>query len=386
MTTTSARPVHLAFWIVSVALCSVASHAEPARQIPSPFVYLSEIEPSIQQDMRYATSNNFIGRPVDGYLTGACILTRDTALALQRVQRALADQGYSLKVYDCYRPLRGVADFKRWSGDGTAAATKGQFFPDFAKRDLFRLGFIASRSRHSHGNAVDVTIVQDRSSIPEYDAARPQTRCDAPAAERAPDNSLDFGTSFDCFDEKSQTASAVVPQAAKANRQLLVKAMSNEGFENYRKEWWHFELAGAATAEPFDFPIEPLSKPSLEATLPPAQIEGPHGGTPSGDDQLSACPLSEDETGLFTVDCNGKSINIRVLKDISERSHVGTIEGYEPQYLDSCNCELASGSDEEWCKVAYNKTSIQVFKGWVLFAALSNPKSGRKPYCKRAAR
>jgi D-alanyl-D-alanine dipeptidase len=80
--------------------------------------------------------------------------------------------------------------------------------------------------------------------------------CTGPAAQRAPDTSLDMGTGFDCFDEKSHTASAAITPEQKRWRNRLVAAMRARGLHNYFREWWHFSY-GARPAQVYDFPIWP---------------------------------------------------------------------------------------------------------------------------------
>jgi zinc D-Ala-D-Ala dipeptidase len=242
-------------WTTMFGLPAIANAAEKASDLPAPFVYLSEIDPRIEQDMRYASENNFLGRAVDGYAAPQCILTRETALALKKVEDALLKKNLSLKVYDCYRPTRSVRDFVRWSNKDGDDKMKQQYYPDYDKDELFARGFIASHSSHSRGNTVDLTIVPAGSTVPPFDPAKPLVRCDAPADQRAPDNSLDFGTGFDCFGAKSRTRSEQISQAAKDNRQMLVETMRAEGFWNYFREWWHFQKSGAAMDEEYNFPI-----------------------------------------------------------------------------------------------------------------------------------
>jgi len=238
-----------------LGLLSHASVVAAASDLPAPFVYLSEIDPRIEQDMRYASENNFLGRAVDGYTAPQCVLTRETALSLKKVEDALLKDDLSLKVYDCYRPARSVRDFVLWSNKGGDDKMKQQYYPDYDKDELFARGFIASHSAHSRGNTVDLTIVPAGSAVPQFDSAKPLVRCDAPADQRAPDNSLDFGTGFDCFGAKSRTRSEQIPQAARDNRRKLVEAMAAEGFWNYFREWWHFQKSGAAMDEECNFPI-----------------------------------------------------------------------------------------------------------------------------------
>ena len=223
-----------------------------AGYLPPGFAYLRDVDSSIAQDMRYAGPNNFTGRPLPGYDAAECVLRREVALALAKVQADLAAQNLSLKVYDCYRPARAVAAFARWAKSADDSTTK-RFYPKLDKRALFA-GYIAAHSAHSEGIAVDLTLVaRDAKPAPPYDAHARYGACTAPAAERAPDSSLDMGTGFDCFDAKAHTLSVTVTPDQARSRALLVAAMRRHGFRNYFREWWHFSFG--ARREPQDFPI-----------------------------------------------------------------------------------------------------------------------------------
>jgi zinc D-Ala-D-Ala dipeptidase len=222
---------------------------------PSSFVALDEVDDTILQDMRYATTYNFVGRRIDGYREPLCILTRRAAKALERAQDAVREKGYTLKVYDCYRPQRAVDHFVRWSENGNQRM-KREFYPRVDKTRLFDDGYIARRSGHSRGGTVDLTLVE----LP----AKPQpiwTRrefglvpCTAPKRRRFPDNSIGMGTSYDCFDTKSHTENAT--GRARRNRLLLKRAMEDAGFEPYANEWWHFTLRNERYPDRyFDFPV-----------------------------------------------------------------------------------------------------------------------------------
>ena len=165
-----------------------------AAELPEGFVHLSVVDPTILQDIRYAGSHNFFGRPVPGYEAAACILTLPAAEALRDVQDRLREMALSLKVYDCYRPTRAVVAFAAWSETEGGEETKAEFFPDIEKSQLFTLGWLARRSGHSRGSAVDVTLVALPPPVQRaYMPGEALARCDAPRAERFPDNSLDFG-------------------------------------------------------------------------------------------------------------------------------------------------------------------------------------------------
>ena len=173
--------------------------------------------PGLVVDMRYFASGNFVGARVDGYEAPVCILTHQAASALAAVQRDLSSRGLGLKVFDCYRPARGVRHFVRWARDPDNS-TKAQFYPHVAKANLFREGYIASRSGHSRGSTVDLTLV----TLPGHEE-------------------LDMGTPFDFLSPQSGLRGHVSAQA-RANRKLLADAMRARGFIPYEKEWWHFTL------------------------------------------------------------------------------------------------------------------------------------------------
>jgi D-alanyl-D-alanine dipeptidase len=234
----------------------LAPLARGQGRLPADFVYLRTIEPGIQQDMRYAGANNFVGHSLPGYHAAECILRRAAALALKAVQADLMRQGNSLKVYDCYRPTRAVAAMARWAQDARTVPDTSRFYPDLKKNRLFDLGYIAGHSGHSRGVAVDLTIVTRNTPLPPYNAQGRYGPCAGPAAARAPDNSLDMGTGFDCFDVKSHTYAASITADERAHRRILLDAMARHGFRNYSREWWHFSYPAADTRMEFNFPVE----------------------------------------------------------------------------------------------------------------------------------
>jgi D-alanyl-D-alanine dipeptidase len=245
------------FLIAAIAIgCSIATAA--AAEMPQGFVYLRDVDPSIQQDMRYAGPENFMGHAVTGYDAAECVLVNQAANGLKAVQAELKAKQLSLKVYDCYRPARAVASFVDWAKEPDDPKRKSIYYPALEKSALFP-GYIATRSGHSRGGTVDLTLVPLDSPAPS-DATIQETiaACTATREVRAPDNSLDMGTSFDCFDTKANTAASDLTDAERNNRALLIDVMSRHGFKNYDKEWWHFTLEGEPYPETiFDFPIEP---------------------------------------------------------------------------------------------------------------------------------
>jgi D-alanyl-D-alanine dipeptidase len=216
--------------------------------LPPGFVRLREVDGTILQDIRYATADNFTGSRVPGYRTGECILRREVAEALKLVQASLRPRGLSLKLYDCYRPVRAVKAFMRWVQKPDEPGD-GRYWPRTHRGDLVKLGYIAAHSAHSTGAAVDVTLV----ALPPAQAATLDAHvatygaCNARSADRKPDTSLDMGTTFDCFDDMSNTASSEITEEQRENRRLLVDVMSAKNFKNFPGEWWHFAYTALAS-------------------------------------------------------------------------------------------------------------------------------------------
>jgi len=219
-------------------------------------VHLRDIDSSILQDIRYAGPNNFTGRPVAGYAAPECLLLRDVAKALVRVQDQLRQRKLSLKVYDCYRPRRAVRAFRDWVQEPEADPLLKRFHPNLEKGQLISLGYIAGVSRHSRGDTVDLTLVAlPPKRVPAFQRDTTYGPCAGPADARAPDNSVDMGTSFDCFDPLSHTKAADLTPEQAQWRQVLVDAMAQQGFRNYSKEWWHFTHMSERSGRSFDVPV-----------------------------------------------------------------------------------------------------------------------------------
>ena len=239
-----------------IALIAIAwLSSARAQTLPGGFVFLRDIDPGIFQDIRYAGSNNFVGRPLPGYDAAECVVKREVGLALKRVQAELALQKLSLKMLDCYRPARAVHDMVLWAQNGRETPAEHRYNPAFSKQDLFRLGYIAEHSGHSTGAAVDLTLVDlTAGRSPAFDPDKAYADCTAPEAARAPEGSVDMGTGYDCSDLKAHTAASSITPAQRRWRNTLVAAMAKQGFVNYAKEWWHFSLPGTA-GPAYDFPI-----------------------------------------------------------------------------------------------------------------------------------
>jgi D-alanyl-D-alanine dipeptidase len=248
------------FLCLSLIVPCLAS-AEPR---PGHMVYLRTVDPSIEQDIRYAGAHNFTGHPLDGYAAPECLLSLEAAKALTRVQTALRAGGYGLKVFDCYRPSRAVADMGRFATE-PGDPLKGEFYPRLNKKDFWHLGYVARVSNHSKGGTVDLTLTGPQ-ALPA-DTWTPSAKpvdCTAPYGQRWHDGALDMGTGFDCFDEQAHTDNPTINPAARQNRQTLTSAMEKEGFVGYSKEWWHFTYTRDDTLKNvMDFPITPLASNSV---------------------------------------------------------------------------------------------------------------------------
>jgi zinc D-Ala-D-Ala dipeptidase len=233
----------LPFRSISCAALAATFLASPAlaEDLPKGFVRLADVDPSIKQVMNYAGPYNFLGRSAKGYDAPVCILAERAAKALESVQEKLLSEGLSLVMFDCYRPVRAVADFAAWAKE--SGGTDPKWYPAVARNRLIKEGYIASRSAHSRGSTVDLAIAPLQAGLGE------------PPVCGADTGTLDFGTGFDCLDPLSNTASKAVSEEAQRNRRKLVDLMTAAGFRNYSSEWWHFSLNGEPFKTQFDFPV-----------------------------------------------------------------------------------------------------------------------------------
>jgi D-alanyl-D-alanine dipeptidase len=229
--------------------------------LPRGFVYLRDIDSTIVQDIRYAGSHNFVGRPIRGYLAAECILSAAAANALETVQRMLAEKKLSLIVWDCYRPKRAVEDFLHWSRDPAHSEMKAEFYPRTDKEKLFDLGYLARRSAHARGSTVDLGIVPIAfSSVLQPIPLQSLKACTSPKGERFEDGTIDFGTGYDCLDVLANTSNPLAGRIALHNRQTLRSYMKAAGFRPYAREWWHFELVNQPfNGDGFDFEVSASS-------------------------------------------------------------------------------------------------------------------------------
>lgn len=219
-----------ALWLGWILLATGCGQGQAQGQINAPpvpianaaaaeslLVDVRSLDTSIVVELRYLTSDNFTGAPLPGYKANRAYLRREAAAALARVQQQLRAAGLGLLVWDGYRPVSGTEGMVEW------AERTGNM-------KLFKQGYIARRSRHNMGVAVDLTLVNRESGQP-----------------------LDMGTPFDTFSDAAHTANA--SGTAARNRQRLVMAMAAQGFHNYDQEWWHFSI-DVPDPVPFDVPVK----------------------------------------------------------------------------------------------------------------------------------
>ena len=199
----------------------------------SDFVLLADAVPGIVQEIRYYSTYNFVGERVDGYEEPCALLTREAARALKTAANELNVQGYRLKVFDAYRPVRAVKHFVLWGIEDLDLRMKPYFYPALEKQELFSKGYIASRSSHSRGSTVDLTLLDMRSG-----------------------KELDMGSPFDLFSEISHPDYRGITAEQYRNRMTLRNAMLRNGFAPIDCEWWHFTLKDEPFPDTyFDFPV-----------------------------------------------------------------------------------------------------------------------------------
>ena len=206
--------------IILLCMLNISSgYAQLSPNDSSGFVVLDDVLPEIMVEMRYYTNYNFTGDKIRGYEEPVALVTKETAVALQGVLKELAPLGYTLKVYDAYRPQMAVDHFVEWARDVNDTRMKSYFYPEENKANLFAHGYIASRSGHSRGSTVDVTLYDVRND------------CD-----------VDMGGTFDYFGYRSYPDYPNLTEQQRKNRNLLRSVMQNHGFHGIDTEWWHFTL------------------------------------------------------------------------------------------------------------------------------------------------
>jgi D-alanyl-D-alanine dipeptidase len=197
------------------------------------FVFLDEALRGVRWDAKYATWDNFTGAPVDGYELNRIVGSDALADALHDAKTHAASLGFGLLLWDAYRPQRAVNRFLEWSEQPENGRTKARFYPNIDRAEMFTSGYVAPRSGHSRGSAVDLTLYH----LDTGDLAA-------------------MGGGHDLMDERSHHGARGVSDDEARNRRSLGSIMERSGFQRYEYEWWHYALRDEPYPDTyFDFPI-----------------------------------------------------------------------------------------------------------------------------------
>jgi zinc D-Ala-D-Ala dipeptidase len=197
------------------------------------FAFVDEHVSGVYWDAKYATWDNFTGKPVDGYVANRIVGTRSLCAALERAREQAASLGFGLLLWDGYRPQRAVDSFLRWSRQPEDGRTKQRHYPNIDRADMFEQGYVAAKSGHSRGSTVDLTLFH------------------LATGERAP-----MGGDHDLMDAISHHGAEGITQVEARNRRCLRSIMEACGFSAYDCEWWHYTLEDEPYPNTyFDFPI-----------------------------------------------------------------------------------------------------------------------------------
>ena len=227
----------------------------PPTEDSSQFVTLTDVVPDAILEIRYFGTYNFVGQRIDGYEEPTALLTKQAADSLRAVSDDVIKQGYRLKIYDAYRPQKGVDHFVRWAADIPDTLMKSYFYPDLDKSVLFEQDYIAEKSGHTRGSTVDLTLF-----------------------DMTTEKELDMGGTFDWFgpeshpdfcgnpengeytgdNHKSPAGRSITPEQFQ-NRMILRRAMLRHGFTAMPTEWWHFRLENEPFPDTyFTFPVKKI--------------------------------------------------------------------------------------------------------------------------------
>ncbi len=207
-------------------------HEAAALCLPKGWCYVDTVAPSVRVELKYAGSDNFVGRPIAGYTGQRAILRRDAAESLARAAAELKKDGLGLLVWDAYRPTGAMKDFYAWSFTPDERMRQ-KFYPNITKRGIYEGRYIGLTSEHNWGVAVDLTLVDLRTG-----------------------RALDMGGHHDLLDPSSATHYEGITPQQQANRLRLWGAMKRAGFCNYSKEWWHYFLADSQPWSAYGFPLD----------------------------------------------------------------------------------------------------------------------------------
>ena len=223
--------------VISFVSCPAMSEAARAKS----FVYLEEVDPTIAVSLRYSTTENFLATPVDGYKKPKLMLTKAAAQALKQVQADVKKDGFSLVIYDAYRPQQAVDHFIRWADNAKDQVKKAQYYPRVDKEKVFELGYVGKKSSHSRGSTLDLTLIKVGKALHAIQEQK-RTLRDGYTITFLDDGTVDMGSSFDLFDPASHFENNLIEKRFHERRTYLKTIMEKHGFKPYENEWWHFTL------------------------------------------------------------------------------------------------------------------------------------------------
>ena len=211
--------------------------------LPNDFTRLEELDSNIQVSLRYTGIYNFLGIPVNGYKhNGTIIITKHAAKQLLKLQKEVSEDGYSLVIYDAYRPQKAVDHFTEWGKTMQNITNQEIFFPTLTKEQIFEQGFVASKSTHSRGSTVDLTLIEKGKQVLHEPILSMRRLKDGRQIPFYNDNTVDMGSSFDLFDNVSFPSNREISEQQYKLRMYLQSKMIKYGFEPLSQEWWHFTL------------------------------------------------------------------------------------------------------------------------------------------------
>jgi D-alanyl-D-alanine dipeptidase len=218
------KKLHLLVWC-GVGLIMVSCRSGPPIERgefkPADLVELVKLDPTLRLDIRYATTNNFMHRPM--YREARAFLQRPAAEALVRAQLSLKAKGYGLLIFDGYRP---------WSVTKT--------FWDSATPEQRAIEFVANPqkgSRHNRGCAVDLTLIQ-----------------------LATGTEVPMPSGYDEFSERAFPDYNGGTAETRAMRDFLRQTMESQGFSVYKAEWWHFDYNDWPKYHILNIPFEAIAR------------------------------------------------------------------------------------------------------------------------------
>jgi D-alanyl-D-alanine dipeptidase len=212
---------------------NISTRGIPKDGLPEAFVYIDELIEDCIVDQKYWSRDNFVGAQIDGYERPLVVMTIEAAQGSVKAADRLRKQGFFIKFFDAYRPQRAVNHFVRWGADLHDLRRKPIHYPYVDKAQVFALGYVAEKSAHTRGAAVDLTLVDMQTYL-----------------------EVDMGTIFDFMDPRSHTGSPGLSPAQEQNRRILRDAMEASGFVRNPDEWWHYHLVHEPYPDTyFDFPI-----------------------------------------------------------------------------------------------------------------------------------